>query len=155
MPLGHSALQSSLEDKLGQVQQALAALEAEQARDHEALRLLAAGSTKISRESSERSRQAEHMLSRLESVEERLQQALLLLLSPTINPPERTGSPEEFVRGTEIQQPIIDDLEEQRLPVDDAALSGDGAVPRTWITATILGGIAAALLILMFRLLSG
>jgi hypothetical protein len=152
-----SASQVFLENELSQLRQTLAVLQAEQARDHEALRHLAAGWTRLSRENAEWPKQAEDFQARLESVEERVEQTTLVLPLKPSNPHGPRVRPRMFARPTgrlrrrfaltrKLQSRIVDQF---------GVSSSSGTLRHGRITILSLTGVAAILLGITFRLFSG
>ncbi len=153
-----SSPRASLEDELAELRHRLAILQAEQARDHAALRLLAAGWSNLSRESAQWPNQAVDFRSRLESLEARLEQTTLVLPGQRIDPLLHAGSPEEA-----LQKPagayaaILSELEKLRSAVMGALglISREIAAKGLPTPELIVTGVAVALLAMTFRLFAG
>jgi len=148
--------QTLLEDQLKVLSRTVAALKAEQARDHEALRLLAAGWTRQSRENAEWSNETEHLRARLDSLEERLERTTLVLPGARGSPPPLSSQAHQ-VHEVRWRGPAIPTLEQMGAGIVHllGVSTSSPALQRTRMTTALLAAIAASLLGITVRLLSG
>ncbi len=144
------------ESELNVIRQRLATLEAEQARDHLAVKLLASSVSSLSPDSIEWRCQFEGLVARIESIEIQLAQATFVL-SPR---------PTSYRQPADARERKVE-LEDQRDPTavhgskrgefPDSSIAGVlvAFAQHTWSSGALLIGTAAALLGVTFKLLSG